>query len=258
MTMQRKSHSARLDVLLSGDRADKGSISALVLSRTIGGLQRAIQREAVRLQLGPDGLARRGRPPRFVVDACQLKLVAVERGSVRLRFDIGAEADASLDKRAIPFLGIRAANAFVDDLVLMSRMPEERESWCFDDIPFRRAIFDFTSGLDVECTGIKVSVVVAGAAPRTAELDRTVRLNALPDVAHDVSAADRRSERLKVEGGRRPAARQIDIAIGRHPSTVQQFVQSGMLGSWRSRTDIGDSVEYARALRKQASTRHHD
>jgi hypothetical protein len=27
---------------------------------------------------------------------------------------------------------------------------------------------------------------------------------------------------------------------------------------WRDRTDIGDSLEYARQLRKQAETRHHD
>jgi len=39
---------------------------------------------------------------------------------------------------------------------------------------------------------------------------------------------------------------------------VALLKKEGILGMWANRTDIGDSVEYARALRREAETRGHD
>jgi hypothetical protein len=35
----------------------------------------------------------------------------------------------------------------------------------------------------------------------------------------------------------------------------EALVANGFIGAWKDRTDIGDSVEYARSLRKRASER---
>jgi hypothetical protein len=37
--------------------------------------------------------------------------------------------------------------------------------------------------------------------------------------------------------------------------TAQQLLASDLLGMWQDRTDIGDSVTYARQLRQQAQRR---
>jgi hypothetical protein len=43
------------------------------------------------------------------------------------------------------------------------------------------------------------------------------------------------------------------------PTTGQELyralVESGFIGGWKDRTDIGDNLEYARLLRKRASER---
>jgi hypothetical protein len=39
---------------------------------------------------------------------------------------------------------------------------------------------------------------------------------------------------------------------------VAYWQRHGVIGSWANRTDIGDSVEYARKLRRQAETRSRD
>jgi len=39
--------------------------------------------------------------------------------------------------------------------------------------------------------------------------------------------------------------------------TAQQLLNSGLIGMWKDRTDITDSLEYARQLREQAERRHH-
>jgi hypothetical protein len=39
---------------------------------------------------------------------------------------------------------------------------------------------------------------------------------------------------------------------------VKDLRRSGLIGMWKDRDDIGDSLEFARKLRKQASTRHRD
>ncbi|RKZ48211.1 MAG: hypothetical protein DRR16_13750 [Candidatus Parabeggiatoa sp. nov. 3] len=39
--------------------------------------------------------------------------------------------------------------------------------------------------------------------------------------------------------------------------TVGQFRQSGLIGLWKDRDDIGDSAVYARQLREQAQQRGH-
>ena len=40
-----------------------------------------------------------------------------------------------------------------------------------------------------------------------------------------------------------------------HHLTARQLLQSGLIGLWQDRTDIVDSVEYARQLRAKAQTR---
>jgi hypothetical protein len=39
------------------------------------------------------------------------------------------------------------------------------------------------------------------------------------------------------------------------PELYRALVENGFIGGWKDRTDIGDSVEYARLLRKRASER---
>ena len=38
----------------------------------------------------------------------------------------------------------------------------------------------------------------------------------------------------------------------------EALLESGMIGAWKDRTDIGDTLEYARELRRHANTRHRD
>ncbi|HVX86855.1 MAG TPA: hypothetical protein VH253_18880 [Phycisphaerae bacterium] len=40
--------------------------------------------------------------------------------------------------------------------------------------------------------------------------------------------------------------------------TGQDILNSGLIGLWKDRTDIGDSLEFARKLRRQAETRQRD
>jgi hypothetical protein len=40
--------------------------------------------------------------------------------------------------------------------------------------------------------------------------------------------------------------------------TFGDFLNSGLVGIWKDRTDIGDSVEFARKLREQAQRRSHE
>jgi hypothetical protein len=40
--------------------------------------------------------------------------------------------------------------------------------------------------------------------------------------------------------------------------TFADLLKSGLVGIWKDRTDIGDSLDFARELRKQAETRHHE
>lgn len=43
--------------------------------------------------------------------------------------------------------------------------------------------------------------------------------------------------------------------VERPRSTARQLLNSGLIGLWKDRHDIGDSLSYARQLRKQAQTR---
>jgi hypothetical protein len=45
--------------------------------------------------------------------------------------------------------------------------------------------------------------------------------------------------------------------IKKNRLTVGQFRQSGLIGLWKDRDDIGDSAVYARQLREQAQQRGH-
>jgi len=38
----------------------------------------------------------------------------------------------------------------------------------------------------------------------------------------------------------------------------EALLESGMIGAWKDRTDIGDTLEYARELRRRANTRHRE
>lgn len=42
------------------------------------------------------------------------------------------------------------------------------------------------------------------------------------------------------------------------PMTGEALLASGLVGIWADRTDIGDTLEYARELRKRAQTREHE
>ncbi len=42
------------------------------------------------------------------------------------------------------------------------------------------------------------------------------------------------------------------------PMTGETLLASGLVGIWADRTDIGDTLEFARELRKRAETREHE
>ena len=42
------------------------------------------------------------------------------------------------------------------------------------------------------------------------------------------------------------------------PFTVRQLLDSGLIGIWENRTDIKDSLTYARQLRDQSESKHYD
>ncbi len=42
------------------------------------------------------------------------------------------------------------------------------------------------------------------------------------------------------------------------PMTGEALLASGLVGIWADRTDIGDTLEFARELRKRAETREHE
>ncbi|MBI5035023.1 MAG: hypothetical protein HZB51_31245 [Chloroflexi bacterium] len=49
-----------------------------------------------------------------------------------------------------------------------------------------------------------------------------------------------------------PESEQITV---RPPLTTRALLESGLIGMWKDRNDIGDSAEYARRLREQAQRR---
>jgi hypothetical protein len=40
--------------------------------------------------------------------------------------------------------------------------------------------------------------------------------------------------------------------------TAKALLESGIVGMWKDRTDIGDTLEFARKLRERANTRWHE
>ena len=53
-----------------------------------------------------------------------------------------------------------------------------------------------------------------------------------------------------------PKGTPLEIVVqNKRPMTGKDLLNSGLIGMWKDRTDIGDSVEYARKLRQEAQTR---
>jgi hypothetical protein len=47
----------------------------------------------------------------------------------------------------------------------------------------------------------------------------------------------------------------VDTPTIQHVMTAASLLESGLVGLWEDRTDIGDSTEFARKLRRQAERR---
>ena len=71
--------------------------------------------------------------------------------------------------------------------------------------------------------------------------DGEVHLTGLPGKKGEEAEIIVIFERVKHEGG----------------MTLSDLLGSDIVGIWKDRTDIGDSVEYARALRKRVQRRKH-
>ncbi|MBM4032957.1 MAG: hypothetical protein FJ291_14380 [Planctomycetes bacterium] len=61
----------------------------------------------------------------------------------------------------------------------------------------------------------------------------------------------------------RPKAKRLDPTVGRgDPSkpmmTARDLLNSGLVGIWKDRTDIGDSLEFAAELRKRVQRRNRE
>ena len=66
----------------------------------------------------------------------------------------------------------------------------------------------------------------------------------------------------KAASGKERVSPAEDKPTKRKPRTGKELLEvlkrNGLIGMWADRDDIGDTLEFARKLRKQASTRHHD
>ena len=57
----------------------------------------------------------------------------------------------------------------------------------------------------------------------------------------------------------RPLTLTVESAVAPENSiTGEELARSEFVGLWKDRTDIGDTLEFARKLRKEAETRRHD
>jgi hypothetical protein len=62
---------------------------------------------------------------------------------------------------------------------------------------------------------------------------------------------------LDLPVGVEEANAEVQITVepaNRRPMTANDLLQSGLIGIWEDRTDIGDSLEFARRLRRDAET----
>ena len=55
-----------------------------------------------------------------------------------------------------------------------------------------------------------------------------------------------------------PLKLHVESEVRGATGTAVDLAESGLFGIWADRTDIGDSVEYARQLRRQDETRQHE
>lgn len=56
-----------------------------------------------------------------------------------------------------------------------------------------------------------------------------------------------------------PAApREASLSAGTGKELIEELTRNGMIGAWKDRTDIGDSVEFARKLRERVWKRGHE
>jgi hypothetical protein len=62
----------------------------------------------------------------------------------------------------------------------------------------------------------------------------------------------------KTTGEETPEVTNVDEEPAKKPLTAKALLESGVVGLWKDRTDIGDSVEYARTLREQAGERRRE
>ncbi len=69
------------------------------------------------------------------------------------------------------------------------------------------------------------------------------------------------SVHLKLPVGPEDAGAEIQVTVeplagaGKGPLLASDLLASDLVGMWRARTDIGDSLEFARRLREEAQTR---
>ena len=89
-----------------------------------------------------------------------------------------------------------------------------------------------------------------------------IRVNAVMDNDGELTVANENGElNVKVKGLPFKKGEKVEITIKGKPdedyplSTAERLRHSRLVGLWKNRTDIGDSVEFARKLRKRADRR---
>lgn len=100
------------------------------------------------------------------------------------------------------------------------------------------------------------------SGPRFCGRAAHVTLDADATETWDMRKRRRTGDKRKGSGTPRPAPENVgraepadDRKEGARSPTVQALLDSGLVGMWRDRTDIGDSVEFARRLRDEAQRR---
>lgn len=89
-----------------------------------------------------------------------------------------------------------------------------------------------------------------------------VRVNAVMDKDGELSIISKQGDlNMNAKGLPFKKGDQVEITIKGKPadeypnSTAERLLNSKLVGLWKHRTDIGDSVEFARMLRRKADRR---
>jgi hypothetical protein len=103
---------------------------------------------------------------------------------------------------------------------------------------------------------LKAEVVEISEVEKRYHIPRQTADRFLKKKVKGVTAAERIDSARKGPYPSGPRPRKRPARTGH--DLLEELRGNGLIGMWKDRDDIGDTLEFARKLRKQASTRHRD